>query len=511
MTKLETTPIRDKTMYTCDDASPYKHDAESEYKSVWDHRGPSWSAEPAPQEPDMAAQCAQADVEFDGARTAAPAAGRKRKAGSSSTSHLPLSSITAAASTTHATPITTKLAPAPALTKPKKKRRRRNRRVKGCNCKKSRCLKLYCECYAKQIFCGPDCNCKDCHNIDAPEFEEARANAVQSSLDRNTSAFFRAPIAPLAGLQRKGCKCKKSQCAKNYCECFQAGLGCMETCRCENCQNEHGLKPAPTRRHRRGLLRRPAAPTPQQVQNIKPSPRSWPSSLSPENLCPVVPVPEHMSRVRPDYASRSWVKLEPKEEESHGSVQQQQSPMLPPAHEQYSRDRTHETHHEQEQGRARQSHDEAYEQFMQQQKLMARLQYLQKQQRALKSGKASRQGIHASLSMNSLPSSLDQSQDASSPNEPDNDYLVPPELPSADAYDQDSIMYQLSTTVTSNESSMYDAPALSDESSHCSDSDTDVEGTRSASSSATTSPTVPTTTTSSKMAPELPSIMIQAF
>ena len=32
---------------------------------------------------------------------------------------------------------------------------------KPCNCKKSKCLKLYCECYAAGVFCR-DCNCLDC-------------------------------------------------------------------------------------------------------------------------------------------------------------------------------------------------------------------------------------------------------------------------------------------------------------------------------------------------------------
>lgn len=38
-----------------------------------------------------------------------------------------------------------------------------------CNCKKSKCLKLYCECFAKGLICGIDCNCSDCHNIESLE------------------------------------------------------------------------------------------------------------------------------------------------------------------------------------------------------------------------------------------------------------------------------------------------------------------------------------------------------
>ncbi len=34
-----------------------------------------------------------------------------------------------------------------------------------CNCKKTKCLKLYCDCFASNGMCGPECNCSGCHNI----------------------------------------------------------------------------------------------------------------------------------------------------------------------------------------------------------------------------------------------------------------------------------------------------------------------------------------------------------
>ena len=35
----------------------------------------------------------------------------------------------------------------------------------------------------------------------------------------------------------KGRNCKKSQCKKKYCECFNAGICCGSECKCEDCSN----------------------------------------------------------------------------------------------------------------------------------------------------------------------------------------------------------------------------------------------------------------------------------
>lgn len=59
-------------------------------------------------------------------------------------------------------------------------------RRKHCNCTKSQCLKLYCDCFANGEFCK-DCNCKDCfNNID---YEEERQKAIRICLERNPHAF----------------------------------------------------------------------------------------------------------------------------------------------------------------------------------------------------------------------------------------------------------------------------------------------------------------------------------
>jgi hypothetical protein len=134
----------------------------------------------------------------------------------------------------------------------------------GCTCKKTKCLKLYCQCFAVKIYCGGNCRCLVCANVQ--QFEAERKDAIRNILSRNPSAFDTKFQKHKTALQKQalhqarggtgaagagaagfssslelahklGCKCRKSACMKKYCECYAGMVKCSANCRCTGCKN----------------------------------------------------------------------------------------------------------------------------------------------------------------------------------------------------------------------------------------------------------------------------------
>uniref|UniRef100_A0A6U2EU39 CRC domain-containing protein n=1 Tax=Hemiselmis andersenii TaxID=464988 RepID=A0A6U2EU39_HEMAN len=131
-----------------------------------------------------------------------------------------------------------------------------------CSCKKSKCLKLYCECFSAGLMCST-CKCVDCANDGNHEPE--RLQAMKNIKQRNVNAFApkivdeRVEEVENRGMHARGCRCKKSHCLKKYCECFQAGVKCAENCKCEECQNMAGMDGTPSGRPDDAIRVRPGS------------------------------------------------------------------------------------------------------------------------------------------------------------------------------------------------------------------------------------------------------------
>lgn len=108
-----------------------------------------------------------------------------------------------------------------------------------CICKRSKCLRLYCQCFKNNKFCGENCSCKDCYNI--PKNKEIIELWSKDLLLKHNQAFERkikkSGRSDLC-IPKQGCNCKKTSCKKKYCECFSSGIPCTQFCKCDPCSND---------------------------------------------------------------------------------------------------------------------------------------------------------------------------------------------------------------------------------------------------------------------------------
>lgn len=85
---------------------------------------------------------------------------------------------------------------------------------------------MYCECYFAGVKCTDNCRCINCQNL---VLYDSMGNKIDG--DDEMESMRKGKNQP------RSCNCKKSECLKKYCECFNAGIACSSLCKCEECKN----------------------------------------------------------------------------------------------------------------------------------------------------------------------------------------------------------------------------------------------------------------------------------
>lgn len=106
-----------------------------------------------------------------------------------------------------------------------------------CSCKFSHCLKRYCNCFKVGEYCS-GCSCVECLNTKT--YENLRKTSINYLSTKNKMpSEVKYQLNPKGDkISLVGCKCKNSECKKNYCDCFRLDMKCSTKCSCISCKND---------------------------------------------------------------------------------------------------------------------------------------------------------------------------------------------------------------------------------------------------------------------------------
>ena len=89
------------------------------------------------------------------------------------------------------------------------------------------------------------------------QLKERNPNAFKSKLEKVLLYIFiyiyiffikEEASNALGAKHTKGCNCKKQNCTKKYCECYQMKVKCTDLCKCEDCKNIYGHTSKPEKK-----------------------------------------------------------------------------------------------------------------------------------------------------------------------------------------------------------------------------------------------------------------------
>ena len=66
-----------------------------------------------------------------------------------------------------------------------------------CNCRKSNCLKKYCECFKNGVECGGECSCFECSNVGSHQSKKkgSKEREREESMEEYSSVKKRAKLS----------------------------------------------------------------------------------------------------------------------------------------------------------------------------------------------------------------------------------------------------------------------------------------------------------------------------